>query len=307
MSTNAYPISTPAKFIGSGDLFVLNTGNFYASPSGAITLNSGSTFNADAVGAMTLSATGALTIMAQGATSDITLTSAQNISHSAVGYHDFNTGSIRRFVITGAGGLITSTDGTTLSQLTIGTAGQVLTVNGSGMPVWQTPAGNASGAFNVNLTGANISGAASATFTTLAATWDESVAPDYDDGIFASGVFTAAADGVYDIAASIIFGGDNSGGGATFTDVPTQGVAVRQLRIRKTNGTAKTLAFASRQAEPYSGNDTHVQIGGFKVQLSANDTIAFQYRHDASSLLPIRGSTGPDTMGQTWFSVHRVR
>lgn len=322
MSTNAFPISTPVKFVGSGSAYFLNSGDITASnaglvnfnPSGAITLNSSTanisllsatSITADAVSNVTITATGALTLIGNSATSDITFSAGRNISHSAVGYNDFNAGSIRNFVVSTTGALITTADGITLSPLTIGTSGQVLTVNGSGMPIWQTPAGNASGTFNVNLTGSTTA-AASAAFTTLTATWDESVVPDYDDGIFDSGVFTAASDGIYDISASIIFSGNNSGAGVTFTDAPTQGEAVRQLRIRNTS-TNKTLAFATRQAEPYAGNDTHVQISGIKVKLTSGNTIAFQYRHDASASLTIRGSTDGDTLGQTWFGVHRVR
>lgn len=246
MSSNAYPISAPVEFNGTGAIYFNHTG--------ATNHNLQDTYN------FVSAATGALYYVGSGAQ---------------------------------------------VQGLGIGTNGQVLRVNAGGTaPEWYTLA-SAGPIFSAFSSAAGATFAGSNTWTTLDdtyVTWD-TTAPGVDDALNfnpATGEFTvpAGGDGVYELACSVAFTGNNSGTNGLLSD--PSGRASRQIQLLRT-GDSAVLSVSARQADASNSNSTQVSIHNCKVALAAGDVVVVQARHDANTSLGILGDK------RVSFSASRVR
>jgi hypothetical protein len=233
-----------------------------------------------------------------------------SVNFNGGGVIDFNSSLAQEFANTAGftGALVYNDASNNMVRLAIGTAGQVLTVTG-GLPSWQPSAASSVATMLAKATaqlGTVASGDTWVTVNNAVVTWNDAANGGNDTGsafATATGVYTVPATGVFQFSAGVHFQPLAFGNGS-IVSAPT-GLASRQLRIRKTNGSPFTIGLAMRQAEafgPSAGteNPTALEICAACASVTSGDTIELQVRQDSGTALNLEV-----TDGQTWFSIHR--
>lgn len=232
---------------------------------------------------------------------------------------------IQNFVTTSPGDMVYRDTGVNnyLERLPIGSAGQVLTSNGS-KPVWSgsvIPSGQ--GTFTAYVTGSTTGiptsrngGANPGVWFALSntyVTWSTAAPGNDPDGVFtaATGLFTAPTAGYYSFDAVVTFDsgvGVNAGTGLPAAPLPS-GMAVRQAQLYSpTLGGGTELATVVRQVEGSNDNCTAVSICATSILLSMGDTVQIRVRHDRAIANTVTiGNPAIVRPSQTYFTGRRVR
>lgn len=232
---------------------------------------------------------------------------------------------IQNFVVTTGGDMVYRDVGANnyLERLAIGTAGQVLTSDGT-KPVWSSsvlPSG--SDTFTAYVTGSvagiptSRNGGANPgvwfVLNNTYVTWSTAAPGNDPDGVFttATGLFTAPAAGYYSFDAVVTFDkgvGVNAGAGLPAASLPG-GTAVRQAQIfSPTLGGGTALATVTNQVAASADNFTSLSISVVSVLLSAADTVELRVRHDRSGASTVTiGNVAISIPSQTYFVGRRIR
>lgn len=206
-------------------------------------------------------------------------------------------GSVVTITNTAVGAADDAVDGATGTTFTIATP----TPGVSTLPTWAPPAGTSTTKTCHAYTSGVVTGVPTgATWNLLDGTyvtWSEAAPGNDAGGIFSTGTFTPNDTGLWDISCKVTFEGNSVGTGTIGTKN-----AIRQVRLRKTNATAFTIAFEEQQASAFSSNPTVLNIPSAKVSLTSGDTIEIQVRHDADVAIDVLA----EESASTYFSAHFI-
>jgi hypothetical protein len=206
----------------------------------------------------------------------------KTLSSATISSVNFTTPTSVTGLVSAKGDIISTTDGSGLTALAVGTDGQVLTANSgesTGLE-WQTPAGASDVGFHayVSTPTAISTGLVGSTliFDNDSTQPANDIGGNYDSS---TGVFTAPSDGYYNFSASVVWEDDTTGSRAI-------------ILVRNGGGSVpNNLAQTTVEAVTNAIQNTAVSCSVTHILLSATDTVSVLVAQDSGGNLDVNIGT----------------